>query len=620
MNHNLITAATALVLSGTGAFAQSTLEFSFAQGEAKRWGTSKQEAYDVAIHVGGPTLTGTTVREVRVAVPVADGLSDFSIWLSSELKLDDKTNAPDILSTPVEAEDGILTLCLDEPVAIPAGGLYVGYSFNVVTLDDETKKPMLVTESDNPDAFYIHTSRTYRNWGNQNKAYAAPITLGIDGNFSNDAVAVHTIAEKGILHGTETSSTVTIRNHGLNPVESIGYTMVLNGVKREETVVFPVPLPVAYEDDVRFTVTLPPIEEAGSYPWTLEITEVNGRPNTDRDSSLASMYYVYPYLPEHLALMEEYTGTWCGWCPKGMTALDGMSELYPERFIGLSYHKDNDVMATDIPVPVDVPGAPSATLDRGEALDPYFGTFPQTVTTFRDGIASDWEGICAEPTTADLNLTAVWTDEDKSAIRAETDVKFMRPYSDADMRILYVLASDGLKGPAGDPRWYQKNYYSGMSEYEGTDLEWWVNAPRTVPEVEYNCVAVYSPDIFGTEGSLPAEIGYLEELHHVQTLPLDAACNREGVSLVQDYDRLYVVAAVVDARTGRILNARKARMNGGSGVDVFPADGTKPVSEIFHDLQGRPLNAAPDNGVFLKTVLYNDGRTRTFKQITNNAR
>lgn len=79
-----------------------------------------------------------------MAVP--GGIANPVAWLSSELKLKRKNgrylNAPDIAEATATVTDGVLSVSFAEPYVIPAEGVYVGYSFEVIELDASTSAPV----------------------------------------------------------------------------------------------------------------------------------------------------------------------------------------------------------------------------------------------------------------------------------------------------------------------------------------------------------------------------------------------------------------------------------------------------------------------------------------------
>ena len=62
-------------------------------------GTKKAETYDVAMHLTDPYLVGMEVRGLRVPINTsAKNTADYKAWITTELKVDDNANVPDILS------------------------------------------------------------------------------------------------------------------------------------------------------------------------------------------------------------------------------------------------------------------------------------------------------------------------------------------------------------------------------------------------------------------------------------------------------------------------------------------------------------------------------------------
>lgn len=37
-------------------------------------------------------------------------------------------------------------------------------------------------------------------------------------------------------------------------------------------------------------------------------------------------------------VMEEATATWCGWCPQGIVAIDGLKRDFPDNFLAIAIH------------------------------------------------------------------------------------------------------------------------------------------------------------------------------------------------------------------------------------------------------------------------------------------
>ncbi|MBQ1733127.1 MAG: hypothetical protein II037_13050, partial [Bacteroidales bacterium] len=81
--------------------------------------------------------------------------------------------------------------------------------------------------------------------------------------------------------------------------------------------------------------------------------------------------------------------------------------------------------------------------------------------------------------------------------------------------------------------------------------------------------------------------------------------------LIQNKEKLHVVAIVVDQATGQVLNAAKGHV-GNSAVNEIGADNKEIASTIYFDLTGRMVNN-PETGIYIKVVRYTDGSQRSFK-------
>ena len=78
--------------------------------------------------------------------------------------------------------------------------------------------------------------------------------------------------------------------------------------------------------------------------------------------------------PIHRPLIEEYTGTWCGWCVRGIVGMELLRETYGDDFIGVAYHNDDgmEIMYSNR-YPNDIMGFPSAFIERTSEVDPLYG-------------------------------------------------------------------------------------------------------------------------------------------------------------------------------------------------------------------------------------------------------
>lgn len=607
MNRFLITTAVAAAFAAT-ALAQTEHVLNYAGDVPLEWGSGVLEDYDVAIQIADPAFAGAKVTKVQAPAVTDGSVTDYSIWLSTELKLDKKLNAPDLLSVAVEpGADGMITLVLEQPVEIPEGGLFVGYSLHVAQVTDESAKPVTVTTSTTEGAFWVHTSRRQIRWAAQS-GYAADLAVTLLGDFHSLAASIDSVDETEILHGEAPEVTFAMRNRGLDPISSIAWSCRVDGTTYTFEQTFDPALPPVYGQLHTVRGELPVFYNEGNYPVKVEVSHVNGAPNEIKAEG-ANAVYVFPWLPVNRPLYEEYTGTWCGWCPRGMIGLEGMNGAWPDDFIAVVYHTGEDVMATKAQPTTTVSVAPGGHLNRTEWCDPYSGSLEEMPLTWHDGIEVTWQKVRAQRTTAAVDLSASWTDDSHTAIEATAIARFVRDYSGADMRWVWFLTADGLGGVGGE--WLQSNYYSGEKKYADGDLKPLTELPKYMVNAEFNEVIINASDVRGIAGSIPADIEWLEPQRSEMVFNLDECVNLHGLCLAQPQCSYHVVAAVIDARTNRVLNAARCPI-GEVSVGALAAD--SPVVEtIWLSPDGTRLPSAPARGVAIRLDRRADGTTTATK-------
>lgn len=609
IKRTIIAALLGTILSTGGAMA-GTIKYTYANSEYDKWGTGKKENYDVAMRINDPMLTGKKIVAVTASLYAAEGMSETSVWLTKELKLENKKNAPDIMSAAVTPNAyGELKLTLDEPYTITDEGVYVGYSANVETLDDNTKSPLLLSLAKNDNSFFIHTSRTVIKWKNYavNLGASAVIEVTIEGDFPDNSMVVKSVPDIYCKAGGSTVVSVDVQNYGAKPVKSFDYTYTIAGKARTGHVDLTAPVEPDFVNPSPVDITLAAPAEIGMFDAEIVIDKVNGEANSTIAPINASFRTV-SFVPKHRPVMEEYTGTWCGWCPRGWFALEKLNEEFGDDFIGIAYHSD-DPMAIDMTDPVYVDGYPMATIDRGAAIDPYYGSSSST----EFGIKDDYINASKVFAPVDMHVWAWWSDAGKTGIDVKSISKFVLDFKDTNYRLGYVLCADGLYGTSSD--WEQSNYFPKYKDdYIGTELEALCDMGDPIKELRFNEVAIVAKDVTGIVGSIPADIESGMSVEDDYVFAAADAVGSTGEYLVQNPDKLFVVAFIVDSKTKRIINAAKAPVTAEAAIDSVTAGNTaaEEVSVTYYDLQGRVTDASCQ-GIFIKRVTFSDGSVKTEK-------
>jgi hypothetical protein len=260
--------------------------------------------------------------------------------------------------------------------------------------------------------------------------------------------------------------------------------------------------------------------------------------------------------------------------------------------------------------PVDFPHFPSAYLNRGDLIDPYYGADKSQNDDFaiEPLVVSAFE----VPAIAAIDVSSQWVDEERTAIEAKAVVAFTSAINDADYRVSFILVGNGMSGEG--VLWSQVN---GLAKHETDNLH-----PLLRPLAEkgnpiegfvYDDVVIISKDPFGIAGSIPSTLAAFEWCETSYQFQLSDAVGKFGDNLVQDKEQLEVVALLLDARTGAIVNAAKAHVGKRSAVaDVNTS--TTVVATTYYDLQGRVV-VAPERGVYIVVEELSDGSRRATKRI-----
>lgn len=599
------------------AAAETTVTYTYAGDEFDIWGKGKSEIYDVAIRINDPALVGKKITSIRAAINAYEGIESTSVWLSKELTLERidgvKVTVPDTYSAEATVEKvslpgdegsfGQLSAVLENPYVLTEEGIYVGYSLTVPvvekgeSLTQMQKYPLLLSPSDNPESLYLRASKDFLKWMpyNDKLGAAAMIYVTIEGDFAEYSLGIKNIPVTYTAVNEDFTVKATLSNIGASPVSKIGYSYSIGGKDFERTIDLDTPIEPDFVNSTVVDLPITALDEIGEYDLNLRITTVNGSDNASAAASASAQVNVLPFVPVHRPMLEEFTGTWCGWCPRGFWALETLNELYGDAVVLAAYH-DGDVMQAP-GLPIDVSGYPSSTLNRNGEEDPYYGHA-------NDGFGMKNEVIASMNTvvTAAIDVNAVWADNDKNEISVKATATFLEDKADAGYKIGYLLINNGLSGEGGS--WLQSNYYSRYAgQMEGDDLEILSTWPSSVPNLIFNDVVVDVTGMMGVEGSVPDEVAFNTPYEN------EFAFDIKSNSVIQDKDKLYVAAFIINPN-GTILNSIKVKVEDDlTAVGELNAD---EVSAEYYNLSGARV-ATPEKGIFVKVSRLSDGTVRTSK-------
>lgn len=599
--------ATLIGAAFAGSAAADVYDFTYGDGDISFYGFQKKETIDVAIFLPGSAFDGMNVKAVSVPVYASKGIegySDVKVWLTSELTLESKKNAPNIASYEAALEysagDEIayLNFSLPQEYTVTADGVYVGYSVTIDKLDGSTRYPVAFTGGGAPGSYYLHSTKSVVNWtdlaASDRRSSAMTVVVESD-NLPAQNVAVSSAPEKVYMALNEpTTINVDLSSTASETVNSVDFDITLGGKTTTSHYDLPLAVPAGILKLFTASVEIPAQDELGEGVAQIKVSKVNGKENTSLNATAGVNVSVLKVVPKHLALMEEFTSTGCPWCTRGFAALEYMKRVYPE-YVCVSYHTNygnSDPMRVTDSFPCTVSGYPNAALDRNLVdLDPYYGTQLYDLDV---PIVGDIQNINSQLTPWNIEVSHTWDGE--NTLTANVEIFNIDGFENGSYKIGYLLVSDGLSGEGS--AWTQGNNYASYAPTFVPELNAFckggIYGKSSVSGLVFNDVVVSVEGYKGVAGSVP------EKLDAEETVAHSKSWNLENIKsdLIPDKNKLRIVAFVLD-NNGHVLNAAKQDVNdyNGASVEKIGVNDNAPIE--FYNLNGVKVDN-PQGGIFIR--------------------
>ena len=346
-----------------------------------------------------------------------------------------------------------------------------------------------------------------------------------------------------------------------------------------------------YGGTTKVAVTLDPDATLGTKEKVITITKINGVANEAAVKTAKGQLVVLSKELPRAVLVEEFTGTGCPWCPRGMAGMAKMAKTFGEKFAGVALHNFNqsDPMSISYDRNVGLEGAPSCRLNRGQVMDPYYGT--------GEDIADDFRKELTVLPFVGITLTGVY-DKATEKVTAEATIE---PLVSGNFKLAYVLTADGLTGD--ENAWKQANNYAQFDQNRlpddmkpyGKGGEFGQKMFKGV----FDDVAIAS-SFSGAAVDLPA----LTENNVVKNSYTLALPTKQPLRKAINVEKMHVIAFLLDAK-GKVVNAVKAPVKDVLGVNgVIASENIKEVAR--YTIDGRRINE-PQAGINI--VKMSDGTT-----------
>lgn len=368
------------------------------------------------------------------------------------------------------------------------------------------------------------------------------------------------------------------------------------------------------KDDVKEFVfqTALPLTKGEICQFAVRVNLNNGESTDQLSASIKNLAFV----PKKRVVLEENTGMGCQNCPLGHQATEHLAQVYKDAFIPVAYHtytgdKLESGMTDYAQYFLGLNAAPTAMVHRNGRISSPMVAYTEggaTDYTFSSKEGDTWldevnkeMGVYAE---ADFNITASHNAE-TGAVEVPFTANFAVAYPSANIGLLCIVTEDGLVG-------YQTNAFYTVTD---TDLGEWAAGgaygkshiyPFTFDHVAR---ALYPANAYnGQTGLLPNSIEC--EKAYTGKVRFNLA---QHAPYVEDINNCHIVCLMIDANTGRVINAASAKVqNGTSAIESTTdangriqvkstkggilVDAKEDVRVTLFDAAGRMLHQANGKG------------------------
>lgn len=470
-------------------------------------------------------LAGNEITDITFSPYLQSGKKQATVFVSENLDADPITTAVEEVSKGVA-----VTVGFETPYVIKEGqAFYFGYTISGC---GDSDYPIGIDYTEPTDfSGYIEATKN-----GKTETYTG---ADLDANVF---LYAHTVGEKeglidvfsiGNIYAAQVSSPVVtncsnvklqlpITNFGANAITSIKY--IVDGTQSFEQ-----ELDVPAVSNVVVELPVGSVEP-GAVEMQVQVESINGIAG-EYEPNIVDFFAIRGDGYPKRFVVEELTGSWCGYCPMGIVGFEYMTQTYPEDFIGIAAHVDDSMAVTsyetlNLTMGKQM-GYPSCWANRDPIY--YFQPDAEVLEIVHDIFAT-------QRAIAKVDLDVYYFD---GVLTAHALTKFDVDFDDAQYALAFVILEDGYTDK-------QVNYYAGGSYGE---MAGWENMKSKV-DWTYEHVA---RDIFSYSGlseSVPASIE--RNAAYIYTYDLD-------LRNVQDVAKTSVVALLLNTATGEIVNASEVK-------------------------------------------------------------
>jgi len=302
-----------------------------------------------------------------------------------------------------------------------------------------------------------------------------------------------------------------------------------------------------------FTFTTPwNAVSSGTHDLTMWLSLVNNATDSEvaNNSKTKTIIVVNEKFPQTV-VYEEGTGTWCGFCVRGVVELNTMAHNHTDgSWIGIAVHNGDPMKVTAYDDGLGIESFPSGYINRKNEVDPGLADLePAYVDEKNNSVPL-----------GKIDIVSQTWDATTRALTYTVESKFALDIANADFKLSGVIVEDGVTGTLStydQHNYYTNNTYGPLVDWDGTN---YATLPDPVPAAQmvYNHVGrALIGDFNGIASSVPTSLTYNTPYSYTFNYTLPATNNAENVKFV---------AIILDAN-GEIVNADEVELNTTMGFD-----------------------------------------------------
>lgn len=458
-------------LAGTPKYAVA-LTFSDASGQGinpagMEFAMAAELSAQVATKYAGSKITAIRFYTSNNALKV-NAITSGNVFLCSDFASQQMINVTPFSGITKKCVTEV-TVPLSAPYTLEAGkSVNFGYSFTIKSTAD---KYMILDgiNSGNTDGGWFATKNSSGAWQWQNLAELGVSSYGsfciaaiIEGDNlpQNEVVLLGSQLPNTTEAGKPFQYLIAVNNQASNTVTSVDVRTTI-GTEAPVTSTVQLENAIAYNQQSMAIVTASYPATGVNLPVKIEVVGVNG--NANKSTANANSSYLLS-LPEGAGyprnvLVEEATGTWCGWCPMGFVMMENLKAKYTDgSVVRVAVHGKDAMSAVAYNTFISkyVSGYPSAFFNRWTEMSPGDSEGIDDVITY----------LKSFPSPAKIEFTAEYNTSDKK-MYFDVNSTFALNFNNAagDYRLFAILTEDKV-GP-----YVQQNYFAGEA-YSPESGDW----------------------------------------------------------------------------------------------------------------------------------------------------